>query len=174
MNNIVLSSDASTSWGMSGVVRFLEGHANYKDLGGLFWQMSWDEWDTIQSFVQLSVRDVKINVAEFLAVLITFETFTSMCAGKFTTMEIDNKVAKSWWDSSRCPISPFDRCAQGVHLHMLKEVIKIKTEWIPSKANALADSCSRNRFSGRSEGHVISGIRMKRVRPKFTNVLRFL
>ena len=113
-------------------------------------------------------------MAEFLAALITFETFTDLCSGKFTTMEIDNINAKRWWDSSRCPCSPFDRCAQGVHLHMLKNVVKIKTEWVSSKMNLLADKCSRRPFSRRAKGHVISGVRLRRVSPVFGKVMQFL
>ena len=120
------------------------------------------------------VGKVKICVAEFLAALITFETFTEFCSGKFTTVEMDNISAKSWWDSSRCPIAPFDRCAQGVHLHMLKNAVKIKTEWVSSKMNLLADKCSRGHFSRRARGHVISGVRLRKVNPVFHNVMRFL
>ena len=126
MNDIVLSSDASTSWGMSGVVRFLEGHASYKDLGGLFWQMFWDEWDTIKSFVQLSVRNVKINVAEFLALLITCETFAEYCSNKIC-FKFDNTVEKTWFDAAWCPTFPFDRCAQDTHLYMMECAMKIST-----------------------------------------------
>ena len=117
---------------------------------------------------------MKIGVAEFLAALITFETFTVFCSGKFTTIYMDNVSAKCWWDSSRCPISPFDRCAQGVHLHLLKNAVKIKTKWIASKANLLADRCSRKHYSGRTRGHPIAGVRLKKITPRFRNVLRFL
>ena len=36
-----------------------------------------------------------INVAEFIAALITCETFAEFCNGKITTIEIDNVAAKS-------------------------------------------------------------------------------
>ena len=36
-----------------------------------------------------------INVAEFIAALITCETFAEFCSGKITTIEIDNVAAKS-------------------------------------------------------------------------------
>ena len=36
---------------------------------------------------------VKINVAEFLAALITCETFSSHCFNKFTRLVMDNKAA---------------------------------------------------------------------------------
>ena len=123
---------------------------------------------------KLAVCQNKICVAEFVAALITFETFTEFCKGKFTTLEIDNTVAKVWWDSSRCPIFPFDRCAQGLHLHLLRMVIKIRTEWVASELNLWADICSRKHFSRRKMGHAISGIRLRRIRPKFRNVMRFL
>ena len=94
--------------------------------------------------------------------------------GKFTTMEMDNTVAKHWWDSSRCPRSPFDRCAQGVHLHLLKKVVKIRTEWVSSKTNQLADVSSRRHFSRRAKGHLVGGVRIRKVNPRFYNVMRFL
>ena len=169
-----MSSDASTAWGMSGVLRFTKYHARYEGFGGLFWQTSWDEWRSIRSFGDLSVGSVKIGVAEFLAALITFETFADLCSGKFTILEIDNLCAKCWWDSSRCPISPFDRCAQAVHLHMLARSVKVKTQWVSSKANLWADRCSRKRYSSRAKGHTIDGVRLKKVVPRFRHVLRFL
>ena len=159
---------------MSGVLRFKENHAKYEGFGGLFWQISWDEWSSIRSFGDLSFGHVKIGVAEFLAALITFETFADLCSGKFTMLEIDNLCAKGWWDSSRCPKSPFDRCAQAVHLHMLEKSVKIKTRWVSSKANLWADRCSRERYSSRARGHTIDGVRLKKVIPRFRNVLRFI
>ena len=39
VNNIILSSDASTAWGMSGVLRFVESHPDYGGFDGLFWQI---------------------------------------------------------------------------------------------------------------------------------------
>ena len=65
-----------------------------------------------------------INVAEFLAILITCETFTSFCAGKMTTIETDHISAETWFNKARCPIFPFDRCAQGWHLYILKHSMK--------------------------------------------------
>ena len=79
---------------MSGVLRFTEKHASYKGFGGLFWQLSWGEWGSIRSMGDLTVGSVKIGVAEFLAALISFETFAGFCSGKFTTLEIDNTSAK--------------------------------------------------------------------------------
>ena len=112
VNSVTLSCDASGAWGMAGVMRFAEPHTRGGGIG----------------FGDLRHGQVKICVAEFLAVLITLETFADQCSGRFTTIEIDNTVAKQWWDSSRCPISPFDRCAQGLHLYLLQRSIKIRTE----------------------------------------------
>ena len=99
--------------------------------------------------VDLAPDCVRINVAEFLAALITCETFSSFAENKFTTIKIDNITAKSWLDSARCPKFPFDRCAQGLHLHMLKNNMKLRTSWVPSGANKLADTFSRRIFSTR-------------------------
>ena len=118
--------------------------------------------------------NVKINVAEFIAALITCETFTSFCSGKFTTIEIDNISAKSWLDSARCPKFPFDRCAQGVHLHKLKNTMKIKTSWIPSKKNVFADIFSRKRFPKNQGGHLMSGISILKVKPRWSSLVKFL
>ena len=159
---------------MSGVLRFAEPCTGGTGLGGLFWQISWQQWSNIKDFGDLRQGHVKICVAEFLAALITLETFADRCSGKFTTIEIDNTGAKQWWDSSRCPKSPFDRYAQGLHLHLLERSIKIRTEWVSSNANHLADSCSRINLSRRATGHDIAGVRMKKIRPKFSNVLRFI
>ena len=118
--------------------------------------------------------NVKINVAEFIAALITCETFTSFCSGKFTTIMLDNITAKAWLDSARCPKFPFDRCAQAVHLHMLRNTMKIKTSWIPSKKNVFADTFSRQRFTKSKAGHLLSGISMLKIKPRWTNLVKFL
>ena len=57
--------------------------------------------------VDLVPGSVRINVAEFLAALITCETFTPFAGNKYTTIKIDNTSAKSWLDSARCPKYPF-------------------------------------------------------------------
>ena len=173
-NNIMLSSDASTSWGMAGVMRFQKDDMRHKGFGGIFWQLSWTEWADISPTGHLKPGNVKINVAEFLAALITCETFASYCRGRYTTLEIDNTAAKSWLDSARCPRFPFDRCAQGVHLYMLKCSMKIKASWIPSEANTLADICSRELFTGKTEGYLLNGVQLLKVAPKWVHVLRFL
>ena len=174
VNDVTLSCDASGEWGMAGVMRFAEPHTRGGGIEGQFWQMPWHQWRGIRDFGDLRHGHVKICAAEFLAVLITLETFADHCSGRFTTIEIDNTVAKQWWDSSRCPISPFDRCAQGLHLYLLQRSIKIRTEWVSSSANCVADACSRKNLSRRATGHHIAGVRMKKSRPKFTNVLRFI
>ena len=135
VNDVTLSCDASGAWGMAGVMRFAEPHTRGGGIGGHFWQMPWHQWRGVRDFGDLRHGHVKICVAEFLAVLITLETFADHCSGRFTTIEIDSTVAKQWWDSSRCPISPFDRCAQGLHLYLLQRSIKIRTEWVSSSAN---------------------------------------
>ena len=50
--------------------------------------------------------NVKINVAEFIAALITCETYADRCKGRITTLEIDNTTAKAWLDSARCTRAP--------------------------------------------------------------------
>ena len=72
-------------------------------------------------------------------------------------------------DTARCTKAPYDRCAQGVHLHILEKNMKIKTSWIPSAENLIADIGSRKTFSWQSEGHVhiIAGNRLRRISPKF-------
>ena len=127
---------------------------------------------TIRSAHQ--IRCQKINAAEFLAALITCETFSRFCVGCITKLSLDNVTAKAWLDSARCPRYPFDRCAQSTHLFMIKSTMKIKTLWVPSHMNKLADICSRKPFSRNSLGHIITGVKLMRVRPKYQNVTRFL
>ena len=119
---------------------------------------------------------VKINRAEFLAAMITCETFADHCTEKFTTLAVDNHSARSWVNSARCPIFPFDRFAQGVHLFMLERSMKIKAHWIPSSSNKIADTVSRKTFVNvkKTSIHVIAGLRLKKVRPKWHNVLKFV
>ena len=38
---------------------------------------------------------VMINIAEYLAALITCETFADFCAGKITVIQLDNITAKA-------------------------------------------------------------------------------
>ena len=123
---------------------------------------------------ELVPRSIRINVAEFLAALITCETFSSFCLRKITTIEIDNRAAISWLDSARCPRYPFDRCAQGLHLFMLKGNMKIQTSWVPSEDNRIADAFSRKAFSMSTKGHRVEGKRMLKIKPKWQHVQRFI
>ena len=123
---------------------------------------------------RLRPGSVEINVAEFLAALITCETFASFCSGTCTLLSLDNSAAKYWFDAARCPIYPFDRCAQGVNLFLLGESIKIRSRWIASGKNVHADICSRLRMAMKVPKHRISGLWLRRVRPKWMNVLKFM
>ena len=124
--------------------------------------------------VVLTMGNVKINVAEFLALLITCETFTPFCIGKITDIETDNISAKSWLNNARCPVYPYDRCAQGLHLHLLRHDMYLRAVWIPSDHNAVADQCSRELFPKKPTVHCISGRRMMKVTPKWANVTKYL
>ena len=174
VNTNELSSDAATSWGMAGVLVFSNESPRKDRIQGLFWQIPWVEWYKVIPMPSLTVGSVKINVAEFLALLITCETFTSFCKGKYTTIVTDNISAKSWVNKARCPHFPFDRCAQGLHLHMLKHSIKLRASWIPSGDNTLADLCSRKKFSMNAAGHSIGGRQIRKVKPRWTNVTKYL
>ena len=117
---------------------------------------------------------VKICVAEFVAALITIETFADECAGKITYLEIDNTTAHAWFEAARCPVFPFDRCAQGTHLYMLGRNMKVKTQWITSGQNELADVCSRVNFREKEPKEKICGRRLLQVRPKWRNMLTYV
>ena len=171
-NKDQLSSDASTSYGMGGVLFFHMVNPDYRNFDGLFWQMSWVEWQKIAHMRSLTPGLVKINVAEFLKALITCETFSAHCVGKFSRVAIDNRAAVAWLNAARCPIYPFDRCAQGVHLHMLRGSQKFKADWIPSSMNGLVDT-SRQSFSRKKSGHMVAGYRMPRVTPRWGDLLKF-
>jgi len=56
----------------------------------------------------ISRGEVKISVAEFLAALITIETFVEECAGMLTYLELDNITAHAWFQSAHYPRYPFD------------------------------------------------------------------
>ena len=158
---------------MAGVLHFGRQLTSHKRFSGLFWQSSCEAWQKIAPKSILSMGKVHINVAELLAALITCETFSDFVEGSITTLALDNVAAKAWIDSARCTRHPFDRCAQGSHLYMLKHSMKIRTKWIPSEENVLADECSRKIYSRSRLGHIISGVRLRRVSPKWHNVLRF-
>ena len=173
-NTHILACDACTSWGMAGVVSFGGNLQEYPGLDGLFWQMTWLEWKTVYQTPYLIPGKVIINVAEFLAALITYKTFAKFCSQKTTTLRIDSTVAQAWLDSCRCPRHPFDRCAQAVHFRMLKRSAKFRTSWVPSGDNSLADIFSRGRFSANSNGHVVNGLRFCKVKPSWNNVIKLL
>ena len=94
-NSIKLASDASALWGMAGVLFFGKRESNARGVEGLFWQLTWPDWYRLFPMVALTMGNIKINVAEFLALLITCETFTPFCTGKITDIETDNISAKS-------------------------------------------------------------------------------
>ena len=121
----------------------------------------------------LKPGSVQINKGEFLAALITFETFAPHCSDKLTNLALDNRVAKSWLDSARCPIFPFDRYAQGLHLYMLQLSIKVETRWISSAENKIADICSRQKFERGRSPHKVADTRLQQVRPRWASVLKF-
>ena len=136
--------------------------------------MSWSEWNAIYQTPHLTPGRVLINVAEFLAALITCETFAKFCSHKTTTLRIDSTVAQAWLDSCRCPKHPFDRCAQAVHLYMLKMSMRLRTTWVSSGNNNLADIFSRGHFSAKSRGHEVNGQRFRKVQPSWKLVIKFL
>ena len=109
-----------------------------------------------------------------MAVLITCETFARQCAGLLTYLDIDNRAARAWFDKARCPRFPVDRCGQGAHLFMLEKNMKVITNWISSSTNAVADRCSREAFSMRAAGFDFGNIRLRRVKPRWQHVLKFL
>ena len=85
-NSAILASDVSTSWGMAGTVIFSETERKtaFRGFEGLFWQIAWSDWERIVAIESLKPGQVEINAAEFLAALITCETFTELCSGKIT------------------------------------------------------------------------------------------
>ena len=173
INNNRLFSDACTSYGMGGVVLLDITNNPSAVVEGFFWQLSWEEWDKVVKMSDLSPGSVKINQAEFLAALITCETFARFCSGRYTFLTLDNFSAKAWIDMARCPIFPFDRCAQGTHLFLLEQSMKIRTRWIPSAENVTADIFSR-RFFPSKHRHRVADKWFKKVKPRWINTLKFL
>ena len=143
-NRHCFTSDAAATYGMAGVLHFSPESSGDSDCAGLFWQLSWDEWNLISPLMSLSKERLPINAAEFSAALITIETFAEYCKEKITILGIDNTLAKSWLDSACCPKAPYDRCAQSTHMFMIKQRMKIRTQWVSSVDNILADHCSRH------------------------------
>ena len=174
VNSAELFSDASSSWGMSGVILFRGHDQAHAAADGLFWQSAWEEWVRIKRWAGLIPGDIQINTAEFIAALITCETFAEFCIGKFTRLYVDNVTASSWLNNARCPKAPFDRCAQGVHLQMVQLGMKVKSYWLPSSENKIADVCSRMTLQPASSSHTIHGARLLKVKPKWSHLTRFL
>ena len=169
-----MASDAATSFGMAGVLRFAKSSDVHPHFDGFFWQIQWDQWYKITSARGILPQHVTINTAEYLALLITCETFADQCEGCLTYLDIDNTAAQRWFEAARCPIFPFDRCGQGTHLYMLERNMKVKTNWVCSAANTLADTCSRQAFSMRKAGHVIDGFRLRGIKPRWQSVVKFV
>ena len=82
---------------MAGVLRFRNRGSGPSscETQGLFWQVSWVEWYKLFPLSALSVDNVHINVAEYMAILISCETFTPWCAEKLTEIYTDNVTAKA-------------------------------------------------------------------------------
>ena len=158
---------------MAGTIRFKD-HKVFQGVDGLFWQIQWKDWDKLVSRKHTRLGSVHINVAEYVALLLTCETFAKWCQGKLTYCELDNVSAQSWFEAARCPIYPIDRFGQGAHLLMLNKKMKVRTRWVPSASNFIADSCSRQHFSMARGGHSIGDLRMRKVKPLWKNVLKFI
>ena len=94
VNDARLASDASSIYGMAGAIIFGRENKDYLGLAGLFWQITWVEWTNMAAMPDLIPGSVKINIAEFIAALITCETFADFCVGRITTLELDNFAAK--------------------------------------------------------------------------------
>ena len=174
VNKFRLSSDACTSFGMAGVLRFYQANASYQGFDGIFWQTKWEDWNSVVSMVNLRTGQVNINVAEYVAMLVTCETFAEFCGGKLTYLDVDNTSAHAWFEAARCPKFPIDRCGQGTQMYMLEKGMKVKTHWIPSGENVLADACSRKHFSMSASGHLFGDILLRKVKPRWRNVLKFI
>ena len=172
VNPNILFSDACSSFGMAGVILLSPGEKRKQGVDGLCWQITWEEWRRTAPMARLRPGSVEINVAEFLAALITCETFVNYCTGTFTRLSLDSYAAKGWIDAARCPIHPFDRCAQGIHLYLLDNSVKICTRWISSGDNAQADFCSRIRLASKPPKLRVAGLWLRKVRPLWHNVLK--
>ena len=94
-NKYQLFSDACTSYGMAGVLLVKNAQNGVLDADGLFWQMSWSEWQKATRQTIFRRTPIEINTAEFLAALITCETFAAYCSNQYTTLGLDNFSAKS-------------------------------------------------------------------------------
>ena len=81
-NDSRMYNDASSLHGMAGVLIF--GESGRRVTEGIFWQMTWNEWQSVKSMGDFQPGCVKINRAEFLTALITCETFIAHCEHKIT------------------------------------------------------------------------------------------
>ena len=169
-----LYSDASGSYGMAGVLMFGVTNKRRHAVDGLFWQLSWGEWRKRCAKIDPGSAPLGISTAEFLAALITCESFATYCSGQITDFSLDNSTAKGWLDRSRCTCFPFDLCAQGTHLHMLDMNMKIRAYWISSGENKVADVLSRRRFPRTTSGCPVKAFSLRKVHPKWRHVLRFV
>ena len=70
-----LSSDASASFGMAGVLRFGPRPDNHSGVDGLFLLVRWADWEQVVSEAVIPENIMNIHIAENLALLITCETF---------------------------------------------------------------------------------------------------
>ena len=86
----------------------------------------------------------------------------------------DNIAAKSWLNSARCPRHPFDRCAQGVHLYMVKNATKVRSTWIPSGNNTFVDICSRKHCQGKPPALTIARKKLMNVKARWKHITRFI
>ena len=174
-NDSTMYSDASSSHGMGGVLLFAQANRSLHRIEGIFWQMTWHEWRKVAAMSNFRPGSVKITQAEFLAALITCETCADYCAGKLTTLALDNTGARSWFESARCPIHPLDRAAQGVGLYMLQRNMKVFACWISSQMNTIADVCSRKTFSTSRKRRtcVIAGATLRKVPPRWANIVKY-
>ena len=70
LNEDQLFSDASSSYGMAGVLMFAKFNKRKFKIDGLFWQLSWEEWRRHAANNTVCPGASGINTAEFLAALI--------------------------------------------------------------------------------------------------------
>ena len=171
-SSALLASDASSSGGMTGTILFRRRKPLSVVLGPILVDRVVWLGERIIAIESLAPGQVKINTAEFLGSLVTCETFTELCSGQITTIEIDNTSAKSWFDSARCPIFPFDRCAQGAYFQFLKYNMKLRTYWISSSDNKFAEIFSRDCSHMDKNSCLVYGTQMSGVTPKWRQVIR--
>ena len=168
VNPSTIFSDASSSFGMGGCITFKKPVAGFH---GKFWQISWIDFSRIVSLRRLRPRHVGINVAEFIAALITQETFLADCENFLSIHFVDNTSALAWLNKDRCSVSPFDKLAQAMALKKLACCAKIWHRYIPTKENTVADEASRKQYG---QLMIVNGARFKKSRPRWNETLRFI